>query len=517
MLHQENTDTMHQNAVAHSRSLLASALLSLVSCEVFAQEAATPSRMWALEPYVSVRQTITDNQRHQTDKESDAITEATAGARLTGTGGRVRGFADYALTGSVYARNNDANDLRHFLNAAATAEVIDDQGFVDLRGSYRQQVVSAFGSQSAEPGLNDSNRSDVGSLAISPHVRGRLGSVARYEARLSFETTRAKGTSSADVDNSAASLHFDNNTGASVLGWSADATHTISDFRAGRRTFDSRVRAGVNYLVSRELKVGVSAGRERTDLLVLGGESNPTWGVQADWTPTERTELSANVEKRFFGNSHAFRFSHRTPATVWALSDSRDISTSSSQGTASFGSAYDLFFRQLESAEPDPVRRDQLVRTLLLVNGIDPNAVIVGGFLASAATLERAQVASVALVGARNTVTLQFSGLRSERADKLTTVLDDLSNAREIRQRGLSLSWAHRLTPLSSINVTGAYQRSEGDTSSQETTLKSITATWTSPLGARSTVSAGARHSEFESATTPYDENALFAAIRVSF
>ena len=80
--------------------------------------------MWALEPYVSVRQTITDNQRHQTDKESDAITEATAGARLIGTGGRVRGFADYALTGSVYARNNDANELRHFLNAAATARKI---------------------------------------------------------------------------------------------------------------------------------------------------------------------------------------------------------------------------------------------------------------------------------------------------------------------------------------------------------------------------------------------------------
>ena len=198
-----------------------------------------------------------------------------------------------------------------------------------------------------------------------------------------------------------------------MLGWSAVASHTVSDFRAGRRTFDSRVRAGFNFLFSPELKVGVTAGRERTDLLVLGGESNPTWGVQADWTPTERTALSANVEKRFFGNSHAFRFSHRTRATVWALSDSRDISTTSSQGTVSFGSAYDLFFRQLESAEPDPVRRDQLVRTLLLVNGIDPNAVIVGGFLASAATLERAQVASVALVGARNTVTLQFSGLRS--------------------------------------------------------------------------------------------------------
>lgn len=508
---------MHHTAKARPHSLLASALLALTPCVALAQDEPVTRRTWAVEPTVWLRQTFTDNQRLRPEKESDAITEASAGVRLTGTGGRVRGFVDYALTGSVYARNDSANELRHYLSAAATAEVIDGQGFVDLRGSYTQQVISAFGSQAPDPGLSDSNRSDVASLAISPHMRGRLGSLARYEARLSLESTRAKGTSAADVDNGAASLHLDSSTSASVLGWSADASHTVSDFRAGRRTFDSRVRAGLNYQVSRELKVGVTAGRERTDLLVLDGESNATWGVQADWTPTDRTALSANLEKRFFGNAHALRFSHRTPNTVWSLSDSRDISTSSSQGSASFGSAYDLFFRQFASAEPDVVRRDVLVRSFLLANGINPNTVIVGGFLASAATLERTQLASVALVGVRNTVTLQASAQRSERADKLTTALDDLSSVREIRQQGLSLSWAHRLTPLSSINLTGSYQRSEGDVASQQTTLRSITATWTSPLGARSTVSAGARHAEFDSTTTPYDENALFAAIRVSF
>jgi uncharacterized protein (PEP-CTERM system associated) len=239
--------------------------------------------------------------------------------------------------------------------------------------------------------------------------------------------------------------------------------------------------------------------------------------LQGEWTPSERTSLSANVEKRFFGNSHALRFAHRTPNTAWAVSDSRDISTSSSQGNASFGSAYDLFFRQFASTEPDAAKRDVLVRNYLQTNNINPNTVVVGGFLASAATLQRGQQASVAVIGVRNTVTLQATSSRSERADRLSSVVDDLSTASEVRQRGVTLDWALRLTPLSSVSVAGSYQRSAGDSSSQQTTLKAITATWSAPLGARSTMSAGARHAVFDSTTTPYTESALFGAVRLSF
>ena len=223
----------------------------------------------------------------------------------------------------------------------------------------------------------------------------------------------------------------------SALSWSADASHNISDFRDGRRTFDSRVRAGLSYVVTSDLKIGFNAGTERTDLRTVDGESNATYGVQAEWTPTERTLLSADVEKRFFGTAHALRFSHRTPNTVWTLSDSRDISNTSAQGSGSFGSAYDLFFRQFATLEPDAVKRDVMVRNHLQTNGIDPNAVVIGGFLASAATLERAQSASFAIVGVRNTVTVRLSNSRSKRADQVATVLDDLSTVQEVRQRGL--------------------------------------------------------------------------------
>jgi uncharacterized protein (PEP-CTERM system associated) len=502
----------HHTAIA----LCVAALGALAPGASLAQDPGAAPRLWALESNVTLRQTFTDNQRLQTVKESDAITEASAGVRLTSNAGRVRGFFDYGLFGSVYARNGDANDLRHVLNTAGTAELIDGQAFIDLRGSYSRQAISAFGNQSSTPGLTDTNQSDVASLSISPHVRGRLGSFARYAARLSHDVTRAKDTDAGDGENSAVSLNLDGGASGSPLAWSADASHNISDFRVGRRTYDSRVRVGLSYLFTRELKLGATAGTERTDVRILDGESNATYGVSAEWTPTERTLLSGNLEKRYFGTAHALRFSHRTPNTVWTVSDSRDVSTSSSQGSAGFGSAYDLYFRQFASTEPDAVKRDVLVRNFLQTNGINPNAVVTGGFLASAATLDRAQTASLGIVGVRNTVTVQVSSRRSERADKVATVLDDLSTTQLVRQRGLTLDWAYRLTPQSAISLGGSYQRSEGDLATQETTLKSVTATWTSTLGPRSSVLAGARRATFEG-TTPYDENAVFAAFRLSF
>ena len=196
---------MKHTAAITTKSLIAgAALLALTSHSAWAQEATGAKRGWTIEPNVTLRQTFTDNQRLQTVKVSDSITEGSAGVRIGNTGGSVRGFADYSLTASAYARNDSANELRHFLNAALTAEVIEGTGFVDLRGNYTQQAVSAFGSQATNPGLSDRNRADVGSLAISPYLRGRLGGPLRYEARLSLETTRAKGSDASDVDNGAA-------------------------------------------------------------------------------------------------------------------------------------------------------------------------------------------------------------------------------------------------------------------------------------------------------------------------
>jgi uncharacterized protein (PEP-CTERM system associated) len=467
---------------------------------------------------VSLRLTGSDNYRLVSDKKSDTITEAGAGLRLVGTGGRVRGLLEYALTGIAYARDTDLNEVRHSLSAFSTAELVDGSVFVDAQAAYTRQAVSAFGVQSSSGVIDSSNQTDTANISISPSLRGRVGSTVRYEARASASATRAKDTSEGDVDGLTALLSFDGGVPGSVLGWKALAKHEVADYRAGRRTYDSRLLAGVSYDVTRELKLGATAGAERTDLRVLDGETTSTYGVEADWTPTERTRLSAALERRFFGTGHSIQFSHRTPLTAWTVSDLRDVSSPTpSAGTTTFGSAYDLFFRQFASVEPDSVKRDVLVRNYLQTNGIDPKAVVVGGFLASAATLSRTQSASFALAGLRNTVTVRAVRSRSQRVDELAAVTDDLSGSSVVKQQGVWLEWAHRLTPTSTFNLIGGWQNSQGDSSAQETTLKSITLNWSGRLGARSSVSAGARHADFDSVASPYKENAVFGAIRYAF
>jgi uncharacterized protein (PEP-CTERM system associated) len=498
-------------------AVLVSALLLSVAGDSLAQDAGTARRAWSVEPTLSLRETFTDNYRLQTTKASDAITEATAGVRVTANAGMLRGSLDYSLTGSAHSRHSDANEVRHFLNAASTAELVQGFAFVDLRANYAQQVVSAFGSQSPYAGLDNSNERDVATLQIAPRLQGRLGGLVRYEAFVSAESTRAKNTSAGDVDRALASLHLDGGSAGARLGWTADASHNTTDFLAGRRTYDDRLRAGVNYQFTRELKGGVTVGQERTDLIAQDGKSYDTWGLTLDWLPSERTTLAATAEKRFFGNAHSLTFAHRTPSTVWTLSTVRDISTSDAEGVASFGSAYDLFFRQFASAQPDVVQRDLMVRTFLQANGIDPRATVIDGFLASAVTLQSTQAMSVALVGVRNTITLRATASRSERADRVTASFDDLSTSNKVRERGVTLDWAHRLTPASSITLAGSYQRSEGDLATQLTTLKAVTASWSAPLGARSTVLAGARHAVFDSTVAPYTESAVFAAVRLAF
>ena len=388
---------------------------------------ATSGRALAVEPFVALRETLTNNYRLTTNSESDAITELTGGLRVTVNGGVLRGFLDYALTGEVYASHSDSNGVRHNLHSASTAELIQGFAFVDVFASIDQQVISAFGTQSPYPGLDNSNEADTATISIAPSLRGQVGSVARYEARVYYQMTRTEGPSESDVDIAEASLRLEGNVAGSGLGWNVNASHNITDYLSGRRTYLDRVYAGVNYEFTPELKLGVRGGQERTDLLTLAGDTYTTWGVGIDWKPSERTSLEAGVERRFFGTAHNLAFSLRTPNTVWTLSDRRDLNTSQQQGTAGFGSAYDLFSRQLTSAEPDAVKRDVLVRNFLQANGIDPRSTVIDGFLASAVMVESRQELSVALVGARNTVTLRAGASRSERVDQLSTSFDDLS------------------------------------------------------------------------------------------
>ncbi len=476
------------------------------------------ARAFSIVPSVSLQQTLTDNAGlSSTGKRFEAITEATAAVRVESRAGRVRGLLDYALTSRLSTRASDASDLRHTLNAAIAAELIENTAFVDLRGSISQQAISAFGKQSFDPGLDNSNQTQVASFGIAPYVRGRLGSLADYEVRLDHSQTRSGSAAASDSKATSASARLSGTTPAQSVTWSLDANRQVSYFSDGFQYESDRVRGVLTYRVNPELSISAIGGRESNDFESTTKTTHTNGGAQLRWVPNQRTSLSALFERRFFGNAHAVDFNYRTRSTAWTFSDSRDVATTPERlARVRIGIVYDIFFQQFASAEPDPTLRDLLVRRFLEANGINPNTPIFGGFLASGATLQRLQSASFALIGVRNTLTFRTLFGNTQRVTRFA-VDPTLDDATRVRQRSFFVDLSHRLTPQSSASLAFGSQRNTGSVEAQTSTLTSLSASYSQTLTPRVGVSAGARVVHFSSATQPYDERAVFGNIRVAF
>ena len=197
-----------------------------------------------------------------------------------------------------------------------------------------------------------------------------------------------------------------------------------------------------------QLVVTATAGQEGNNYNSLARETNLTTGQGIQWTPSPNANFSASRQTRVFGQSHTINFGYRTGRTAWSFTDSQDVTNSPSQsGLTSLGPIYDLYFAQFATVEPDPVKRAELVNAFLQANGINPNAIVVSNFLTSAVSLQRRQDLSFTLLGVRDTITFTASRTETSRLDTISTAIDDLANATLIRQTGLSVSYAHRLTP----------------------------------------------------------------------
>lgn len=482
-----------------------------------AQEDARAGRALVVTPTASMTQTLTDNVLlDDAHKRSDAVTELTLGVRLASRG-RVRGFLDYQLTGSVHARESSENNVANALRAGMDAILIDNFLFIEGAASITQQAVSAFGVQSAGGSADNRNRTEVRSFSVTPSVRGMIGNSTRYDVRWTHAQQSAAEGALGDSTNQALSATL-SSAQASRIGWALSAVQQRTDFDAGRSTDTKSVKGTLSYRATPELRLSASAGREWSDLLRDDAGGRPTWGVGLDWTPTERTRLNAQRERRFFGDTHSVAFEHRMKRSTWRFSSGEDISTAlPSVVNAGSVALYDLLFANFATLYPDPLIRREKVLEELQRQGRSPSATLPIGFLQSAVTLNKRQDFGVAFTGVRTTVSFSASRSDSRRIDEVAVPQDDLSLAGRVKQSALTASLGYRLNPSDSLNLLLLQQRTTGSTSQQQSELKSISLNWAGRLGNRGSLSLGARHAEFDSQTTPYTENAIFATLGVRF
>ena len=480
---------------------------------------------WNITPTVAVSETATDNVAlTNTQKQGDLITDISPGIRIDGSGGRSKLHLDYQLHNLIYAQDSSRNNTQNSLNALGTLEALENWFFIEASGSIYQQSISAFGgTTSANVNTNvNNNTTETSTYRISPYFRGTFGSFADYQLRYNLNTTHTKADSAFNSDSKELDAMLKGVTALTNLGWSLDANSQTVKFGNGRSNDADRLRGVLTYQIDPQFRVSLIGGREANDYITLSKQSYTIKGAGFEWSPTERTQVSASRESRFFGPSNSFNFSHRTAGTAWTFSESKDASVLPTQpSSVGIGTNFDLFFNLFSSAIPDPVARTAFVNALLLSNGISPNAQLPGGFLNSGITLQKRREMSFALLGARNTVT--FAALQSESqnlsqgAGTGLLVGEDFSNTQNIRQRGVSLNWSHQLTAVSSLIGTISQINSQGTgTSTLETNEKMFNLNFVTQLGPKTNAGIGARRIVVDG-TTNYTENALTGTLSHQF
>ena len=502
--------------IGSCRSAATAAVLALaaLTAPAMAQEAAA-ARTVAITPTFSASQTYTESRRTSGFSGGEFITQISPGLRLSSRSGRVQGSLTYALTAVYYSEHAESRSFQNALNAAFSAEAIEKWAYVDARAAVTQQALSAFGQQTAGDTLRpNANRTEVATVSVSPYVRGSLAGLANYEIRLNAGATNARDSVASDSTNTSTSVVLSSARPRAVFGWALSGSRQRVDFRAGRATDTDRVNAALTAAPNPDLQLSLNGGKESTNVGGIARRSYDNWGWGARWTPTSRTNIGLQSDHRYFGNSHSFVFEHRMPRSVWRFSDSRNATSGSDpSGVGQPITLYQLFFALYASLYPDPILREQFVLDLLRRGGGNPNAIISGGLLTSAITLQRRQDLSLVLLGLRDTLSLQAYTTESRLLDNPNNTPDD----GPVRLLGATGTLSHRLTPVSSISLTGTRQKTLGTLTRRGNDLKSLALGWSGQLSRHASTALGARYTVFNGNTDAYREASVTASISLQF
>lgn len=458
------------------------------------------SSAFAIQPSLSVSQTFTDNRDLSTvDKKVDGVTQVSPGVRISSRAGPVQGSLDYALNAQVHANPGGGargNGFSNSLAAAFTAEAIERHALVDVRAGISQQNVSAFGVQSNVENATNRNRTEVRSLSVSPVLRGNIGTLAQIEGRMNW--TRTSGVASGAADNNAVSRSLRAFGQAGSFGWSADVSDSTSKFEGGRGSSSRQTSFALNYRPDVDLTLNVQGGSETETVRSLDSQSTTNYGGGFTWTPTERSVITGQVSKRYFGTGHSFSLSHRLAQSVVRFSSSRDANNFGRNSQLEYANLYDSYFAQLATIFPDPIQRDAVVRALLVEQG---------GFLARGVTLQNRQDLSVVTHGVRTTLSMTAFTFNTRRLTDIGTATDDFTITGRLRQRGLALNASYQVSPIANASLAYSVTSTAGNAGLAGTRLRTLGATFSTQLIRRVSLAASIRHVVFDGPILPYTEN----------
>ncbi|MGB5064987.1 MAG: TIGR03016 family PEP-CTERM system-associated outer membrane protein [Candidatus Competibacter sp.] len=329
--------------------MLLVALLSLIGfnpdCD--AQEAdGYLVRGWQVVPRISVGATYSDNiNLVPEDTKGDMVFQVDPGISVRKQGGRLNLRLDYTAQGLFYSDNGDANKIDNNLLAFGTAELYQNNLFLDMYGSVSQIPIVSGGRVDAG-GLGSSggslsnlglfnnialdmlpraadilspvgifsnialtdNQTTQSNFGVSPYWRQNMGGWAEVLLRYRYENISYSGSDSAIdeqeglFDSQINSVNFNLNSGHNfdVLKWNLNYFYLKQDGQQNNNGIQGdgndqqeKIAGRLDYRLSKAWALVAEAGYVNNQSTTFTDNTNgPYWGLGATWKPNRYYSLT---------------------------------------------------------------------------------------------------------------------------------------------------------------------------------------------------------------------------------
>jgi uncharacterized protein (PEP-CTERM system associated) len=331
------------------------------------------AQTWRVVPAFSFESTLTDNvDLAPSGRKADWINQFTPSVRFSEIGAHTKLTGAVALPMFLYARTSENNYIAPEVNIAGTLEAIERFFFVDTTVNVSQQYLSPFGTRPTTLSNASANRYTAQSYSVSPYLKGIAANDLSYELRQRSIWSDATGVSAGSNGNRAYTSEVTGYLAKSPRpgGWAFDFSRSDIEFPDRNSESTQIARAHATYGPDPSLQLSATAGYEENHFF-LTRERGTTYGAGVVWHPTDRTNLDASWEHRFFGTSYHVAFDHHTPLSVWSVRASRDTSSYPQQlATLTPGTDVGILLNSLFASRiTDPAQRQVLVDQLIRDRG----------------------------------------------------------------------------------------------------------------------------------------------------
>jgi uncharacterized protein (PEP-CTERM system associated) len=460
---------------------------------------------WATEASFTAQATLSNNANYGLSdvRQGDLILEFIPMLRFNREGARLRVNGFVALDFLGYVDGTQVSSVLPRADILANLEAIENLFFVDASLFAGQSVLNPFLPSSAS---STNNLYTSTQARVAPYLRGNIGYdiswLVRSDNSYTWTTQPDNPLGNAWYVQNLAQIVRDPTPFGATLLLTNEITRVDNQLQPDQ-TLNTAL-AILDYAITPQLTLGVRGGYETTNY-TAEETAGPIYGGNIAWRPSPLTSLVGFWQERFYGPNYSFRFSHRQRRVASTASFYRSATTNPQvlfqvPPTSTVSGILDAIFA---ARFPDPVERAEAVGDLVARQGL-PEALPAGAYIynQSANVLTGGNV-NWALIGVRNTLSLNLFYLKTELLPDARIPPTFLLFNNNI-QRGAGITLSHRLTPVVSLNTTLATQYTEGiDVSEGVNTRENqanLQANW--KMSPRSVLFLGTRY-QFQTSSNP--------------